>query len=81
MRLATGNHLRCGLKLYDNATHARRAFFELAPKFAVGTFHITSVWPQLEQKHEVHRGQRPTTGFVRYERAGTATYGVIPHPA
>ena len=73
MRLATGNHLRYCLKLYDNATHARRPFFELAaPKFAVGTFHITSMWPQMEQKHEVHGVQRPTTGVVRYEHAGTA---------
>ena len=65
MRLATDNDLRCGLRLYDNATHARRTvFFELASKFALGTFNITGMWPQMEQRHEVRRGQHASTGFV-----------------
>lgn len=60
------------LKLYNRAIHARRTDFELAPKFTVGTFHITRMRPQMEQRLEVHDDQRPPTGFVRYERVWIA---------
>jgi hypothetical protein len=28
---------------------------------------LSLMWPHMGQKHEVHRGQPPPTGFVRYE--------------
>lgn len=54
-------------------------FFELALKLAVGTFHITSMWPHRWSKNmRFTAGQRPCTGFVRYEHAGIATHVVLP---
>ena len=45
---------------------------------SLALFIITGMWPQMEQKHEVRRGQRPT-GFVQYEHAGSAMHVVLPH--
>lgn len=80
MRLATSNHLRCGLTLYDNATHARRtAFLSWCLSLHLALLISRVCGHRWSKDMRFAAANTPPPASCSMSAPGRATHVVLPH--